>query len=125
MKKIILCSLLSVGLVNSIIVLNLIFNQNYQQRLSQKLRMTSFDAMENEYNKKFDQNKKFGEFCYRLVGGELDKKQINLGSDGRIRGALYADNNIYKAEVDTRSAGLIFDHNPQNLQWKWYSWFGL
>jgi hypothetical protein len=119
----------TVGLLFSIMaliaILNTKMNTQYLFSVSQKLRADYFQATEYKYNNQFNQNKKFGEFCYRLTGNEIDNGKINLTTDEqKIRGSLYYNNQLYAANIDPDNLNLAFDKDSGNLKWKWYNWLG-
>ncbi|HAM88948.1 MAG: hypothetical protein US83_C0002G0048 [Candidatus Falkowbacteria bacterium GW2011_GWC2_38_22] len=111
------------GVVSLIVVLNYIFSTNYKLFLSQKTRSDAWTFLEKTYNNEFSQNKNFGEFCYRFRGHELDNNNIPLSIDEqKIRGTVYAEGNIFEANVDPKNMSL--EIGQSSWQWKWYNWLG-
>jgi hypothetical protein len=119
----------TIGLIFSLAAIIIFFNTVtapiYSFHLSEKIMVDYFHSTENTYNKKFNQDKKMGEFCYRLKGGEIDNGKINLTIDQqKIMGALYNNDNVYSANIDPATLNLDFDKNAGVLKWHWYNWLG-
>jgi hypothetical protein len=127
--KIGLCILSIIGLIFSLIFLVFIFNvktnPEYLFFLSKKIRADYFYKTEIRYNKQFNQSKKFGEFCYRLIGDEIDKNKVNLTLDQqKIRGSLYYNDQVFVANINPVNLDLEFNRDEKNFKWKWYNWLG-
>ncbi len=101
-------------------------NPDYGFILSQKLKSHSYFLSEKEYNNKFNQDKNFGEFCYRFFGDELKTKKIRLSLDEQmIRGSVYANANLYGGKIDPKTLNLEIENKPATCHWKWYNWLGI
>jgi len=101
-------------------------NPDYGFILSQKIRSHSYDLSEKQYNKEFNLNKNFGEFCYRFFGDELKTKKVRLSlNDKTIRGSVYSQANLYAAKVNPETLDLNIENNPTIWHWKWYNWIGI
>ena len=118
-------------LVISIFLISIIIfiyktNPDYGFILSQKLRSHAYALQEEEYNKEFNQNKNFGEFCYRFFGDELINKKIRLSLDEQmIRGSVYAYGNLYSGKINPSTLDMEINNQPATWHWKWYNWFGI
>ena len=111
------------GVIGLIVIFNYTFSANYKLFLSQKLRADAWASLEKTYNAKFNQDKNFGEFCYRFRDHELDNNKISLSVDEqKIRGAVYAERNIYEANVDPKDMSLEIGQSSR--RWRWYNWLG-
>jgi hypothetical protein len=94
--------------------------------LSQKIRRHAYFLSETKYNEKYDQNKNFGEFCYRFFGDELNSKKIRLSLDEQIiRGSVYANGDIYAGTINPKTLALKISDQPATWHWRWYNWFGV
>lgn len=101
-------------------------NPDYGLALSQKIRSHAYFLSEEEYNKKYNLNKNFGEFCYRFFGDELKTKKIRPSLDERkIRGMVYAEANLYGGKIDPRTLNLEIESRPATWHWRWYNWLGI
>lgn len=101
-------------------------NPDYGFILSQKIRSHAYFLSEEEYNKKYNLNKNFGEFCYRFFGDELRTKKIRLSLDEQIiRGSVYANANLYGGKIDPKTLNLEIESEPAIWHWKWYNWLGI
>jgi hypothetical protein len=127
----ILGSFLSVIGLLSLIVLGNLFNndknigENYMLLLSKEFRQTAYFTIQKNYNQEFNMNKNFGEFCYRFFGNEIADKKIGVSlADQKIMGTVYANNNIYGAEVDPATLQLEMGPKLAGYDLKWYNWLG-
>ena len=101
-------------------------NPDYGFVLSQKLRSHAYALQEKEYNQKFNQNKNFGEFCYRFFGNELNTKKIRLSLDEQmIRGSVYAYGNLYSGKINPSTLDMEINDQPATWHWRWYNWLGI
>jgi hypothetical protein len=118
--------LLIIVVLLATIVINYKINPDYGFILSQKIRSHAYFLSEKEYNKQYNLNKNFGEFCYRFYGDELNTKKIRLSSDEQmIRGSVYARANLYGGKIDPRTLNLEIESEPATWHWQWYNWFGI
>lgn len=114
------------GILNLVLITNLNSNTDFMFLLSQKLRKDAYIMTETRYNKEFNQNKNFGEFCYRFFGDELRNKKIRLSLDEqKIRGMAYANGNLYGSKINPQSLEMEMDDQAIAWQWKWYNWLGI
>ncbi|MFA5359994.1 MAG: hypothetical protein WC349_03500 [Patescibacteria group bacterium] len=110
----------------STIIFNYKTNPDYGFILSQKLRSHAYALQEKEYNQEFNQNKNFGEFCYRFFGNELINKKIRLSLDEQmIRGSVYAYGNLYSGKINPITLDMEINNQPAIWHWKWYNWLGI
>jgi len=101
-------------------------NPDYGFILSQKLKNHAYSLQEEIYNKKYNFNKNFGEFCYRFHGDELSTKKIRLSLDEQmIRGSVYAQGNLYGGKIDPKTLNMEINSEPAAWHWRWYNWFGI
>ena len=108
------------------VVINYKTNSDYGFILSQKIRSQAYFLSEEEYNKKYNLDKNFGEFCYRFFGEELNTKKIRLSLDEQvIRGSVYANANLYGGKIDPRTLSLETESQPAIWHWQWYNWLGI
>ncbi len=112
--------------LTSLIIFNYKTNPDYGFILSQKLRSHAYALQEKEYNQEFNQNKNFGEFCYRFFGDELNTKKIRLSLDEQmIRGSVYAYGNLYSGNIDPKTLDMQLSDKPAIWHWRWYNWLGI
>lgn len=110
----------------SIVIFNYKRNPDYGFILSQKLRSHAYALQEEEYNQEFNQNKNFGEFCYRFLGDELKNKKIRLTLDEQIiRGSVYAYGSLYSGTINPNTLDMKINNQPGIWHWKWYNWLGI
>jgi len=110
----------------SIIIFNYKTNPDYGFILSQKLKSHAYALQEKKYNQEFNQNKNFGEFCYRFFGNDLNTKKIRLSLDEQvIRGSVYAYGNLYSGKINPITLDMEISNQPAIWHWKWYNWLGI
>jgi hypothetical protein len=118
--------LIIVFLLLAMVIFNYKSDSDYGFVLSQKIRRHAYFLSEAEYDEKYDLNKKFGEFCYRFFGDELDSKKIRLSLDEQmIRGSVYANADVYEGKIDPKTLSLTINDRPATWHWRWYNWFGV